>query len=291
MQVIDAEKIAECLSELKDVEYLAQGGQKLVYTCIIDDEKYALKLIGYPKEYPPEIHVTIEKRVLREIEIMKKIQSRFFIKSGPLKPVTITIDGEPYFVYTEEFIDGMDLKTYLKKQPLTINEAITMVNCLTATIKELWENNYVHRDIKPANIMINNVGDFILLDAGVAFDHTDESLTVYGPVGTQIYMSPEQMNNSGTGRSLDFRSDLFSMGIVLYEALTQQHPFIQPNNTLTHVIGNILSAKPKPITEINKEVTINFERIINRLLAKRPNMRYRTCQLLQNDLNTLSEER
>ncbi|MGD7025201.1 serine/threonine-protein kinase [Rossellomorea vietnamensis] len=224
-QELPSEKIQNIISEASDISFLAEGGQKFVYTCSIDEQKYVIKLIPLYEEFGDDVKNTILRRVEREIKIMETIESPFFIKTGPIEPNIAIIDGHEYYYYSEVFIEGKDLKEIISKRSLTVEETVKLGIEISSVIQALWELQYIHRDIKPNNIMLADDGRFVLLDAGVAFDLNDVSLTVgHQQPGTKIYMSPEQLAQSG--REIDFRSDLFSLGTVLYEGLTRQHPFV-----------------------------------------------------------------
>jgi serine/threonine-protein kinase len=188
------------------------------------------------------------------------------------------------------FIEGKDLKELIKERPFTLEECIKLGLQISSVVQSFWDYQYIHRDIKPNNIMLKDDGNFILLDAGVAFDVNDTSLTI-GPEqpGTKIYMSPEQLAQSG--REIDFRSDLFSLGVVLYEALTQQHPFVDFSRNYTQNIASILNSKAIAIENFRDDVPKSLNRLITtRLLAKRPHLRYRKCELLLQELNNIREE-
>lgn len=147
----------------------------------------------------------------------------------------------------------------------------------------------VHRDVKPRNIMRRNSGDYVLLDTGLAFDLSDESLTAaFMTVGTPIYMSPEQLKN--VRRGIDFRSDLFLLGIVMYEVITGKHPFFQRGINSMQLVANIISNQVEPPSTIRSDIPNSLNTIIMRLLAKEPHLRFKTCDSLINKLQQAREE-
>lgn len=283
------EQVASLNSEFSDIHFLSEGGQKFVYTGILDNEKYAIKLIPLYEDYGEDIKESILKRAQRELTIMETVDSPFFIKKGPTTPKIIIIGSNEYYCYSEIFINGQDLKEIIETRQFTIEETLHLGIQMSSVIHEFWKFQYIHRDIKPNNIMLTEYGDFVLLDAGVAFDLKDVSLT-RGPdqPGTKIYMSPEQLVQ--TGREIDFRSDLFSLGVVLYEVLTQRHPFVDFTRNATQNITSILNSKATSIVNMRNDIPQSLDKLITtRLLAKRPHLRFRKCELLLQELNRIRE--
>jgi serine/threonine-protein kinase len=137
----------------------------------------------------------------------------------------------------------------------------------------------IHRDIKPANVMISHQGEVKLMDFGIARDHALSDLTETGTgVGTPSYMSPEQI----LGDKLDFRSDVFSLGIVLYQCITGQKPFIEDDaRTVMQKIRLDRYTSPRRIVP---SVPSSIERILARCMEKLPANRYPTTQALTDDL-------
>jgi len=155
---------------------------------------------------------------------------------------------------------------------------------LCRALDHAHKRGVVHRDIKPGNIMREAAsGNFILLDAGLAFDIVGESLSAGFPVGTMPYFSPEQFDYSNR-RILDFRSDMFSLGTTLYEAATRRHPFWAPGDSAAVLYSRITKAAPTRPRDLNQEIPEGLERVILRMLGKSPHLRYRKCAQLISDL-------
>jgi serine/threonine-protein kinase len=137
----------------------------------------------------------------------------------------------------------------------------------------------IHRDIKPANIMVSMQGDVKLMDFGIARHERFGDLTETGTgLGTPSYMSPEQI----LGDKLDFRSDIFSVGIVLYQMLTGRKPFVEDESRT--VMQKIRLDRYEPTKKLGVEVPRKLERIMSRCLQKMPANRYPTTQALIDDL-------
>ena len=116
---------------------------------------------------------------------------------------------------------------------------------MTDDIQALWELGKIHRYIKPGNIMRRTSGDFVLLDAGRAFDVIGESLSGGFLVGTRIYFSPEQFDYSNRRTGLDFRSDIFALGVTMYEMATGRHPFWSRGQSSATFYSNVTPLAPE----------------------------------------------
>lgn len=274
-----------------------QGGQKLVFPCKIDDKKCAVKfiLLSDRNQDIDDLRISmidsIYARAIREINIMKKINSPHVIKLMDDEPKKIQYNNQTMLMYIEEWIDGENLYEILKKGIISNEECIKLCEGITTAISELWKINIVHRDIKPQNIMRRkNTGDYILLDMGLAFDLEDKSLTQYGFIpGTKMYFSPEQLDFKNK-RDIDFRSDLFSLGIVMYQAITGKHPFYQYGMQDYQLFQNIINNPIVNPSLINPHISNVLDEIVCRLLSKQPNGRYRKCELLLDKLLQAKEE-
>ena len=194
--------------------------------------------------------------------------------------VTIYDAGEQdgIFYIAMEFIEGTTLHELLtEKRVLATEEVLQYTRQISRGLDYAHSNGIVHRDIKPANIMITANGTVKIMDFGIA--KSGGQVTNTGQVlGTPNYMSPEQVK----GRTLDGRSDLFSMGVILYEMLTGEKPFVGQN--VTTIIYKIVNETP--ITPRDLDVTVHpgLSAIVTKALAKAPDDRYQTCADLVRDL-------
>lgn len=251
------------------------GGQKKVYKCLIKDKYNALKIIksNYTED---ESDVRCE----REIKTLALCNSPYLIKLGEIPYTEKKIEDKHIVYYSEEWIDGDNLYDMLKAgKKFSEVDIIKIAKEISFAIEELWKHNKVHRDIKPLNIMFDHINNrYVLLDLGMVFDSTDETLTKYGYIpGTIGYFSPEQFDLSRK-KELDFRSDLFCLGIVMYQLLCGEHPFNGSNQD--EIIDNIIHLNPRPLSDIIK-ISPNLENIIFRLLRKHPSERFRNCQMFR----------
>jgi serine/threonine-protein kinase len=179
-----------------------------------------------------------------------------------------------------EYVDGIDLYDLLERSPRLPPDIAAIITLqLVRGLDYVHFRGIIHRDIKPANIMVSMHGDVKLMDFGIARHERFGDLTETGTgLGTPSYMSPEQI----LGDKLDFRSDIFSVGIVLYQMLTGRKPFVEDEaRTVMQKIRLDRYESPK---KLSVEVPRKLERIMGRCLQKMPANRYPTTQALIDDL-------
>ncbi len=275
-----------CISHYEIQSQLGAGGMGEVYLAIDTqlDRKVALKIL------PAELALR-QQRVHRFLQEAKAV-------SALNHPHIITIhevgqSGSTYFIATE-FIDGVTLRESMKRARLSIAETIDIAIEVVSALTAAHEVTIIHRDIKPENIMLRSDGYAKLLDFGLAKltepaapdpDASTLVNTADGVVlGTMSYMSPEQAR----GLEVDARTDLWSIGAVLYEMVTGMKPFA--GTTMSDVIAALLGHDPPSVAQYSSEVPIGLESIIKKALVKDADRRYQTAKDLLADLKTLKQE-
>lgn len=195
-----------------------------------------------------------------------------------------------------ECVEGQTLEAKIGERPLPQQEVIGIGIQIADTLEEAHAKGIVHRDLKPSNIMVTKRGQVKVLDFGLAritpaeedgafSELSTQARTETGAVvGTVHYMSPEQ----AMARKIDSRTDLFSLGVVLYEMATARRPFQGPNASVT--IDQILHAQPESVMRFNYSCSADLERIIQKCLRKNPEERYQSAQDLLTDLRVLDRE-
>jgi eukaryotic-like serine/threonine-protein kinase len=203
-------------------------------------------------------------------------------------------DGVPFF--SMEYVDGRTLAQLIPPRGLPLDEVLRITIPLTDAVAAAHERGILHRDLKPANVMMTAEGRVKVLDFGLAklkeavveaddgARPTAEATGEGRILGTVAYMSPEQAE----GKELDQRSDIFSLGVLLYEMVTGQRPF--KGETSVSIISSILKDTPGSITDFRPDVPRDLARIIKRALNKDPEHRYQTAKDLRNDLEDLQRD-
>jgi serine/threonine protein kinase/tetratricopeptide (TPR) repeat protein len=204
-----------------------------------------------------------------------------------------TEQGATFIV--SELVEGVSLREQMQRGPLPIRELLGLAVQVAEGLAAAHGAGIVHRDLKPENVMVTREGRVKLVDFGVAQVRettVDPTLTASPQltrtdttvlVGTVPYMSPEQAR----GTAVDFRSDQFSLGLMLYELATGRHAF--PRETPVQTLAAIIGDDPRPIGELNPKVPVPLRWMIDRCLAKEPHHRYAATADLALDLQTLRD--
>ena len=204
-----------------------------------------------------------------------------------------TEDGRPFLAM--EYVDGQTLDVVEQQRRLRLREVIQIGIEVAEALQAAHDLHLVHRDIKPGNIMLDARGHVKVLDFGLAKKVAQEELGAVAStsaahtrtgflVGTPHYMSPEQV----LGREVDRRTDIFSLGVVLYELVVGQRPFL--GRTVGEVINNVVNQQPEPLGLENSLYSPALDRIIFKCLEKEPDHRYASARALAQDLAELRSQ-
>ncbi|HEX6716865.1 MAG TPA: serine/threonine-protein kinase, partial [Pyrinomonadaceae bacterium] len=259
-------------------------GEVYLATDTLLDRKVALKLL-------PSEATSDQSRVRRFLQEAKAASSLNHPHIITIHEVGST--NSTYFIATE-FIEGVSLREAINRGQLEIGRIIEIATQVALALTAAHEVNIIHRDIKPENIMMREDGFVKVLDFGLAkllqqglvepeastLVNTTDGIVL----GTLSYMSPEQAR----GQEVDARTDVWSLGVVLYEMVSGRRPF--EGTTKSDVLASVLDREPTPLTRYSPSVPADLERIIKKTLAKDPNERYQTARGLLVDLKTLNHD-
>jgi serine/threonine-protein kinase len=277
------------LGSYEIISLLGAGGMGEVYRArdLKLDRDVALKVL------PPE---TAEDR-----DRLNRFQREARAVATLNHPHIVTIhsveDADGTHFLTMELVEGVALSRLIPRGGLPLDKLFELAIPLADALAAAHEKGIVHRDLKPANVMVDKRGSVKILDFGLAkIAGSDEARALDSPIenlsqtqtgvmmGTLPYMSPEQT----LGRSVDHRSDLFSLGAVLYEMASGQTPF--QGETSAELMSSILQDSPRPITELRTDVPQGLEKILKRCLAKEIEERYASAQDLRDAIDRLRRD-
>jgi len=267
--------IGETISHYRILEKLGQGGMGEVYRA--EDTK--LKRVVAIKILPAGLALDEEarRRFLREAQTASALQHENICA---IHEIGETPDGRMFICM--DCYDGVTLKERIAGGPLPVGEAIDIADQIAAGLCEAHAAKMVHRDIKPANVMITRRGVAKILDFGLAKSAGAATLTKIGStMGTAAYMSPEQAR----GDEADHRTDIWSLGAVLYEMVAGRPPF--KGEYESAVLYSIAHESPEPLTALRSGVPLELERIVNKCLEKDAGERYQTAVDFSADLRRL----
>ena len=273
--------IGEKIAHYKIFEKLGSGGMGVVYKA--EDAK--LNRMVALKFLPPE-HLRdadAKERFIREAKAASALDHSNIITVYDINE-NKTESGENHIFIAMAYSEGQALNDIIKQGPLKINHSLDIAIQVAQGLEKAHQNKIVHRDIKPGNIMVSEEGDVKILDFGLAKLSGQTLLTKEGStLGTAAYMSPEQTQ----GDKVDHRTDLWSLGVVLYEMVTGQLPF--KGEYEQAVIYAIQADIAEPASALRTGVPMELERIIDKLLAKDPKERYQTAADLIVDLRSVKK--
>jgi hypothetical protein len=253
------------LGRYKILGELGRGAMGAVYRAVdpLIERDVAIKTLL--PNLPPEVMDEVRERFIREARSAGRLNH----------PNIVTVfdvgeqDGVAYIAM--ELLEGHSLQQVMKDTALSFDAIADLVAQVAEALDAAYQFKIVHRDVKPANVMVAPNGRAKLTDFGVARVDSSSMTQTGAALGSPKYMSPEQV----LGLAVDPRSDIFSLGVVLYEMLARRTPFERPTDTTVFSLMNRIAGEPHPaLRSIDPKIPEGFERIVNRALAKKPEQRY-----------------
>lgn len=263
MIAFDQDWINAFFSGYTYISTLASGGQKDV--CLVKNdagEKFVVKVVN------PECQ---QERIQREIDT---VRTHDFCQVPKIVAVkNIIYAGRGLFSIVEQYIDGKNLRSFLGQSTMEYELVKSIVHQLLIIVKNLEEVNIVHRDIKPENLILDNDNKIWLIDFGIALDFSKTALTSPSAkyaACTWGYAAPEQIRNLKA--EISSKTDLFSIGIVAFELLTNMHPFIDGSSGQLDILYKTENIQLPPIPP-KFNIPSNFDSFIHWLAARYPSQR------------------
>ncbi len=251
----------QTISHYKILDKLGEGGMGVVYKAEDTrlDRPVALKFLP--------THLLGDAEVRKRFEREAKASAALSHSNVCTVHEIDEADGKTFIAM--EFIEGKSLDSTIAEGPLKIEQALDIAQQVAKGLEAAHKKGIVHRDIKPQNIMIADDGHVTIMDFGLA-QLTQASLLTRPDqtMGTTFYMSPEQTEGSGT----DHRTDIWALGVVIYEMITSQRPFKGDYDKA--VMYSILNEEPEPITGLRTGVPVPIEALVGKCLAKSAVDRY-----------------
>jgi serine/threonine protein kinase/Tfp pilus assembly protein PilF len=279
--------LGQTISHYRIIEKLGEGGMGVVYVAedTVLGRRVAIKTLTAIRG-AQEPH--FRSRFLREARAVSALSHPHI---ATVHDYGETEDGQPYIVM--ELVRGDTLGELMSKEKLTISRSIEIIEQVAEALAEAHRHGIVHRDIKPSNVAIDHRGDVKVLDFGLAKQIKSGSAEVSDPerqtllntqtqegmvVGTPMYLSPEQ----ALGTEVDARSDLFSLGALLYECIAGKPPFF--GRTAVEICAKVVRDDPSRPSALNSNISADLDRITLKALAKKPAARYQTADEMIEDL-------
>ena len=271
--------IGENVSHYRIIEKLGEGGMGIIYGAedIKLKRKVALKFLPHELSKDEEA----KRRFIHEAQSASALQHTNICT---IHDIEETEEGQLFIIM--DCYEGESLKEKISRGPMKLEEALDIAIQIANGLSKAHEKGIIHRDIKPANIFITSDGTVKILDFGLAkLTGVQTKLTKTGlTLGTVSYMSPEQLHGSG----IDNRTDIWSLGILMYEMLSGLPPF--KGEYEQAIMYSIMNEEPEFITKVRNQVPVKIEQIIDKALKKNRDKRFQNVQEMLIELKNLSAE-
>ena len=274
----DMNDVAAALLGINLIEEIGEGGFKVVYRGEVNGTEEAIKIVRIPVDPADDaVEESNRRRLNREIELLRQSECPFLVKLGSIVPFDFQIGVDKYVCYSEELIQGPNLRNRIKPGCLpSQQELATLGGCLISVIIDLSSRDAIHRDIKPLNIVVTDDTDrpYVILDLGIVFMVGQTNYTIDSRVvpGSRYYRAPEMMDVDFRN-SLDYRADLYTMGLTLYEFASGVNPFMVRGDSTFDTMYRIKHQKAPALESHRADLNKVFCALVDQLINKRPSLR------------------
>ena len=264
--------------EAAELQEIGEGGYKVVYRAQVGEAVEAVKLARIPSdERDKTVREENVRRIRRELTILRNCETPYLVKLGSIAPRECRIGVSDYVLYSEEYIPGKSVRDLiLAGHRPEVAELASLGLCLLVAIDELAGRNVIHRDIKPDNVIQSESQDrpYVLLDLGIAYHVGGTPIThdVRRIPGTLYYIAPEMLDTDFR-QNLDYRADLYTLGLTLYEFSSGDQPFARRSDPQYTTLYRIKTQTPKSLRELRPDLPRDFCGLADQLMKKLPALR------------------
>jgi serine/threonine protein kinase/Flp pilus assembly protein TadD len=265
--------IGKTISHYRIIEKLGEGGMGVVYEAEDTKLKRTVALKFLPLHFSADDEA--KQRFIHEAQAASALNHTNICSIHTIEE----FEGQQFI--DMEFVEGKTLGVLLKEKELSLREAVDIAFQVAEGLNAAHKRGIVHRDIKPDNIMVTDEGLVKVMDFGLAKLKGSSKLTrVHSTLGTVSYMSPEQAR----GEEVDQRSDIFSLGAVLYEMIAGRRPFAGEHEAA--IIYSLVNETPEPLARYKSDVPYDLQRVVDKALAKEKDKRYQHVDEMAADLRS-----
>ena len=266
--------IGRTVGRYKIIDKLGEGGMGTVYKA----EDPTLNRLVALKALSPHLSSSEEARE----RFMREAQATSNLNHANITTVHDLLEDQDQHFICMEYVEGKTLRDMVESGRVGLKKAVDIILQAAEAFEAAHNKGILHRDIKSANIMVTLEGKAKVMDFGLAHLEERSQLTRTGTtMGTLAYSSPEQIS----GRPVDRRSEIFSLGVVFYELLSGQLPY--QSTSEAELVFSIINHEPEELSQVRADVTPDVEAVVQRMLEKDPAQRYQSCGELITDLDTL----
>ncbi len=272
-----AYKIGDRIGDYQIIAILGAGGMGQVFKVrnVISERVEALKVLLPNLESDPQL----AERFMREIKVQASLQH----PNIAALHTALRIDNQLLMLI--EFVEGVTVEAEMARKRISVADGISYIRQVLAALSYAHQHGVIHRDIKPANMMLTPSGNIKLMDFGIAKIAQDRKLTQTGhTVGSLYYMSPEQIQGA---MDLDPRSDLYSLGVSLYEIVTKRRPF--EGDSDYSIMAAHLGANPVPPIDVDPSLPAMLNDVILMSISKDPAQRFQTADAFRAALGSVEQ--